>query len=391
MQNTYILNLKRSAIAKYGGAFLSTQIVDIASDVLKDAVAPFQNIEIMKRIDEVIMGNVLSAGLGQNPARLVAVKAGLPENTPAFTVNKVCGSGLKSVVLAAQAIAAGDANCLVAGGMESMSRSPYLVDNYRFGVKLNNQTMRDEMVCDGLFCQIIGAHMGVTAENISQKYAISREDQDQFALSSHQKAVRAIEAHIFENEITPITTKDGIVKEDEQPRRDTTLERLGKLKPVFKTDGTVTAGNSSSLNDAAAVAIVASEKFVNQHQLKPMAIIKGYDYVGTDPNYMGLGSYYAAMGALKKAGLTVADIDVWEINEAFASQAIAVIKLLGVNPEVVNVNGGAVALGHPIGASGARILTTLLYELKRKQKKYGLASLCIGGGQGIAMIVENIL
>lgn len=362
---------------------------EIASQVLKNMLTSVEKVK--HKIDEVIMGNVLAAGLGQNPARLMAVKAGLKDKVPAMTVNKVCGSGLKAVILAAQAIQLGEADLVIAGGMENMSRAPYLLDNYRFGAKLGHQTLKDSMISDGLWCNLIDEHMGITAENVARKFRISRKEQDKFAMKSHQKAIRAIDQQKFKEEIVPMTLADGSQwATDEQPRRDTSLKKLAELRTVFKPDGTVTAGNASSINDGASMVLVASDAAVKRYKLKPLAVIKDYAAVGLDPAYMGLGSCYAAKKCLKRAGLKIKDINLWEINEAFASQSLAVIKLLGVNHRKVNVNGGAIALGHPIGASGARILTTLVYELKRRKLMYGVASLCIGGGQGVAMVIENV-
>lgn len=349
------------------------------------------NPKLKHEVDEVILGNVLSAGLGQNPARIVASKANFKHTIPAYTVNKVCGSGLKSIVLGSQAILLGDADLVVSGGMEGMSNAPYLLNNHRFGVKLANQTIIDSMIHDGLFCSLTEQTMGLTAEKIAKKYKISRKEQDKFALKSHRKAINAIDKGIFDEEIVPFqpTSSEAIFKTDEQPRRNTNLKLLSKLKSVFKHNGTVTAANSSSINDAASIVLLGSKKIVEKHKIKPLAAVRGYDYIGTDPHYMGLGAYYAAKKLLSRYNLKVSDIDLWEINEAFASQAIAVMNLLKVDSKKVNVNGGAIALGHPIGASGARILTTLVYEMKRRGRRYGIATLCIGGGQGIAILVEN--
>lgn len=388
----YILDAKRTAVGKYGGALSGKSIIEVTSVVIKDIYS--KNPHLKFAIQEVILGNVLSAGLGQNPARQVSIKSGLSNKIPAFTINKVCGSGLKSVILGVQAIQNEDADVILAGGMESMSRTPYYVDNYRFGVKSGNQTIRDGMIYDALFCSLIGEHMGVTAENVAMKYKISRERQDIYAYESHMKSISAIDGKKFKEEIVPIEIKnkkgESIFNEDEQPRRDTTLEKLKSLRPAFKEKGTVTAGNSSSINDGAAIVLLGSEKTTKKNKIKPMAVIREYASFGLDPAFMGLGSYYAAESGLKKSGIKKSDIDLWEINEAFASQSIAVIDLLAIDPKIVNVNGGAIALGHPVGASGSRIVTTLLYELKRRKARYGVASLCIGGGQGIAMVIENL-
>jgi acetyl-CoA C-acetyltransferase len=389
--NVYIIDAKRTAIARFGGSFVGTSATDLAAVAVKYILN--NNLEILNKIDEVILGNTLSAGLGQNPARIVAYKSGLSQKIPSYVVNKVCGSGMKSVVLGAQSIELNEANLVIAGGMENMSRAPFLINNYRFGVKSGNQEIIDCMINDGLFCSLIGKHMGITAEIIAKKYKISRKIQDLYSLNSHKKAVKAIKENIFDDEIVPVEVKikNNIIKikQDEQPREDTSIDALAKLKPVFKENGTVTAGNSSSINDGAAVTLLVSENIVKKLKLKPLAVIKSYASVAIDPRVMGMGSYYAAIKCLDKVKMNVKDIDLWEINEAFASQSIAVIKLLGINENKVNVNGGAIALGHPIGASGARILVTLVHELKRRKLKYGVASLCIGGGQGIAMLIEN--
>ncbi|HLC94472.1 MAG TPA: acetyl-CoA C-acetyltransferase [Patescibacteria group bacterium] len=392
MEEVYILNCKRSAISKYGGSFLETPAPTIAGIIIKELLSQYQNQEFHNKVDKVILGNVLSAGLGQNPARIAAIQGEISSNTPAFTINHVCGSGLMSVVLASQIIRNKEADMIVAGGMENMSRSPYLLDNYRFGTKFGHQIVRDGMIYDGLFCSLIKAQMGATAENIARKYKITREDQDSYAFKSNEKALKAIDSGIFKNEIIPIKIKSNSYNfdVDEEPRRNTTAKKLSQLKPVFNKNGTVTAGNSSSISDGAAITILASSKFISQYSLKPMALIKSHAEVGCDPSYMGMGAYYAALKCIKKGGFTSDDIDLFEINEAFASQSIAVIRELRVSEERVNVNGGAIALGHPIGASGSRILCTLLHELVKQKLRYGLAALCVGGGQGIAIIVERI-
>lgn len=393
MKNSvYIIDAKRTPIGKFGKSLLEFPATELGAIVIKNLLEAYSNIS--DHIDEVIMGNVLSAGLGQNPARIAAMKSGIDEKIPSYTINKVCGSGLKSIILATQAIQNRDANLIVAGGMESMSRAPFLVEKNRFEVKSEKETTKDSMIYDGLFCSLIGEPMGITAENIAKKYNISREEQDEYALNSHKKAIAARDAGKFKEEIVPVKIKSATTNTqfsiDEQPRDNTSMEALQKLPPVFKTDGTVTAGNSSSLNDAAAVALLASEEFTKQHNLKPMAKVISFASIGVDPKLMGLGAYYAVEKCLSKTKLKPSNIDLWEINEAFASQSIAVQKLLKIESHKINVNGGALALGHPIGASGARILTTLLHELKKQSKQYGIASLCIGGGQGIAILVENV-
>jgi acetyl-CoA C-acetyltransferase len=347
-----------------------------------------------EQIDEVILGNVLQAGLGQNPSRQVAVHAGIPHSTPAYTINKVCASGLKSVFLAAQAITLGDAQVVVAGGIESMSNAPYVLNETRWGQRMGNGKLVDLMIQDGLWDIFNEYHMGMTAENVSDKFGVSRQDQDEFALASQQKAEAAIKSGHFKDEIVPvqIPQKKGdpaLFDTDEHPRFGTTLEALTKLKPAFKPDGTVTAGNASGINDGAAVIIVMSEEKSASLGLKPLAFIRSYASSGVDPAIMGIGPVGASQKALAKAGWTAKDLDLIEANEAFAAQAIAVNRQMGWDMEKVNVNGGAIALGHPIGASGARILTTLLYEMQKRDAKKGLATLCIGGGQGSAIVVER--
>lgn len=388
MNQAVILEAKRTPVGKFGGNFLSVSATRLAASVIKEILAAKPGLK--KKIDEVILGNALSAGLGQNPARIAAINGGLPWKTPAYTVNKACGSGLKSVILGAQAIEIGESNLVIAGGMENMTRCPYLLENYRFGVKFSDQIIKDGMISDGLFCSLIGQHMGITAENIAARYKITRQEQDDYALKSHQKAIKAISDRKLKDEIVPIEVSEKeVINTDEQPRKDTSLEKLAKLKPVFKKNGTVTAGNASSINDGAAAVLLANDKFANDKEYKPLAIIRSYASTGLNPKYMGLGSYYAAVKCLKKVKMEISDIDLWEINEAFASQSTAVIRLLGIEEKKVNINGGAIAFGHPIGASGTRILVALVHEMKRKKLKFGMASLCIGGGQGIAMLVES--
>jgi len=346
------------------------------------------------QVNEVIMGNVLQAGLGQNPARQSAINAGLPVEIPAMTINKVCGSGLKAVMLAAQAIKLGDADIIVAGGMESMSRAPYLLEKARFGFRMGDGKLVDEMIRDGLWDAFNDCHMGMTAENICMAAELSREDLDKFALQSQQRAAHAIEAGVFKQEIVPVEVpgKKGptIFDKDQGPRSETTIEALTKLRPAFMAEGgLVTAGNSSGLNDGGAAVVVMSRKKAEELGLKPMAVIRSYASAGVDPRVMGMGPVPATKSALEKAGLKVTDLDLVEANEAFAAQSVAIGRELGFDASKLNVNGGAIALGHPIGASGTRILVTLLYEMQRRQSHYGLATLCIGGGQGVAMIVER--
>ncbi|MGG1615438.1 acetyl-CoA C-acetyltransferase [Paenibacillus sp. NRS-1781] len=346
-------------------------------------------------IDQIYLGNVLQAGNGQNPARQAALKADIPIDVPESTINTVCGSGLHAVALAYDSILAEQSNIVLAGGMESMSNAPYLLRNARNGYKLGNGELVDSLVADGLTCPINNYHMGITAENVAEKYGISRLEQDEFAYESQLKALEAKNNKVFEEQIVPVmikTKKETIYfTEDEHIRGNTTKEKLSQLKTAFKENGTVTAGNSSGINDGAAAMLVVSEDKCKEHALKPLAYIKGYSLVGVDPAYMGMGPVKAISSLLKQQGISINDIDLFEINEAFASQALAVLKELGVSPEKVNVNGGAIAIGHPVGASGARILVTLVHEMVRRSSRYGIASLCIGTGMGIAMLVENAL
>lgn len=391
MREAVIVSAARTAIGKFGGSLAGVPAVELGAVVIK---------EVMKRakiepnqVDEVLMGNVLQAGLGQNPARQAQLKAGIPVESPAATINMVCGSGLRTVAMAAQAVMTGDADIVVAGGMESMSRAPYVLNDARFGYRMNNGQLIDEMVYDGLTDVFNQYHMGITAENVAEKYGITREEQDEFALRSQKLASEAIASGKFNEEIVPVVIPqkkgDPIeFKTDEHVRPDTTIEALSKLKPAFKKDGTVTAGNASGINDAAAAVIVMSKEKAKELGITPLATIKSYGYAGVDPKIMGIGPVYATRKTLDKANLKVEDLDLIEANEAFAAQAIAVAKELKFDMNKVNVNGGAIALGHPIGASGTRILVTLLYEMKRRGAHLGLATLCIGGGMGISMVVE---
>jgi acetyl-CoA C-acetyltransferase len=348
------------------------------------------------RVDEVIFGNVLQAGLGQNVTRQVALAVGVPEDVPSFVVNHVCASGLKAVMLAARSVAAGEAEIVLAGGTENMSAAPFLLPNLRSGHKLGNTELLDTLVFDGLTCALNNYHMGITAENLARQYGITREAQDEFAAASQQKAKDAIASGRFAEEIAPVPITDRRggtltpVTTDEYPRPDTTAEGLAKLRPAFEKEGTVTAGNASGINDGAAALVVMSRAKADDLGIKPLATIKSYTTVGVDPAVMGIGPVPATRKALEKAGLTLNDLDLIESNEAFAAQSLAVITELGLDAAKVNVNGGAIALGHPIGASGARILVTLLYEMGRREAKTGLATLCVGGGQGVAMIVETL-
>ncbi|MEW8970406.1 MAG: acetyl-CoA C-acetyltransferase [Mesobacillus sp.] len=381
----------RTAIGSFNGSLKNISAPDLGAAVIKDAlkqagVQPDQ-------VDEIIMGNVLQAGLGQNPARQAAIKAGIPESASSMTINKVCGSGLKAVHLAAQAIIAGDAEVVVAGGMENMSQAPYLLKNARDGFKMGDQKLVDSMTSDGLTCAFNDYHMGVTAENLCSRYDISRGEQDEFAASSQEKAAKAIEEGKFKDEIVPIEIPqrkgDPVVFDtDEYPKKGTTAEKLGGLRPAFKKDGSVTAGNASGINDGAAALVVMSRARAEELGLKPLVVIRANASAGVDPSVMGIGPVDAVKKALKKAGMTMEDMELIEANEAFAAQSLAVDRELKFNKEILNVNGGAIALGHPIGASGARILVTLIHEMQRRQAKKGLATLCIGGGQGVATVVE---
>lgn len=391
----YIVNGKRTATGRFNGSLASISPVDLSGIVIKELLAGTSIGE--NDIDEVIMGNVLQAGLGQNPARQAAVKAGLPYIVPALTVNQVCASGLKSVELAAQAIACNKANLIIAGGMEHMTSAPYLLKNARWGQRLGHGEMVDSMVCDGLWDSFYDCHMGMTAENVAAKYGVSREEQDEYALDSQQKACKAILEEKFKDEIIPVKIKqrkgdDIIFDTDEEPRANTTPELLSKLRPAFKKDGTgtVTAGNASCINDGAGAVVVVSEN--KMRELKPdwaFKIIASHT-IGLSPEFMGLGPIEASRGALEKAGCSLNNLDLIEVNEAFAATSIQVNREMGWDIDKVNVLGGAIALGHPIGASGTRILITLLHEMLRRDVSLGLASVCVGGGLGMAMIVERV-
>jgi acetyl-CoA C-acetyltransferase len=389
----YIVGGKRVPTGRFNGSLAQLSSVELGSIVIKELIVR-SSIDV-NNVDEVIMGNVIQAGLGQNPARQSAINAGVPHTVPAFTVNKVCASGLKSVALAAQGVACGAADMVIAGGMEHMTSAPYLLRHARWGQRLGHGEMVDSMVCDGLWDNFYDCHMGLTAENIAEKYNISRREQDEFAALSQQKAERAIRDGKFKDEIVPVRIKqkkggDIFFDTDEHPRVGTTVESLSRLEPAFKKDGTVTAGNASGINDGAGAVIVVSEDKMNE--MKPnwaFKIISSCS-VGLDPAYMGLGPIGASRGALKKAKCTISDLDLIEVNEAFAAQSIQVHREMQWNLDKVNVLGGAIALGHPIGASGTRILLTLIYEMVRRDVSLGLASLCVGGGQGMAIIVERV-
>ncbi|WP_410512260.1 acetyl-CoA C-acetyltransferase [Paenibacillus sp. BR2-3] len=388
-----IVSAVRTALGTFGGSLAGVPAVDLGALVIKEAL---QRAGVKPElVDEVIMGNVLQAGLGQNPARQAAVKAGIPVEASSLTINKVCGSGMKAVHLAAQSILAGDADVVVAGGMENMSRAPYLLDQARFGYRMGNGTITDTLVQDGLTCAFNQYHMGITAENVAGQYEISREMQDRLAASSQEKAIRAIEEGSFKDEIVPVTIpqKKGdpvIFDTDEFPRKGTSFEKLSGLKPAFKKDGCVTAGNASGINDGAAALVIMSAEKASELGVTPLARIVAYASGGVDPSIMGMGPVPATQKALQRSGLTIEDIDLIEANEAFAAQMLAVGQELGFAEEKVNVNGGAIALGHPIGASGARILVTLLHALQHQNARTGLATLCIGGGHGVTTIIELI-
>jgi acetyl-CoA C-acetyltransferase len=392
MEQAVIVSAVRTPVGSYGKALAGISAVELGVVALQAAMQ--QTGLEPAQIDEVILGNVLQAGLGQNPARQVAIKAGLPQEVPAFTINKVCASGLKSVFLAAQAVMLGDAEVVIAGGIENMSQTPFALRQARWGYRMGDGELVDLMIVDGLWDAFHGYHMGTTAENVARKYGITRADQDEFALASQQKAEAAIKSGRFKDEIVPVMLPQRkgdpkVVDTDEHPRFGTTLESLAKLKPAFQEDGTVTAGNASGINDGAGILVVMSAAKAKQLGLRPMAAIKAYASAGVDPSIMGTGPIPASRKALSKAGWKVDDLDLIEANEAFAAQAIVVNRDLGWDLTKVNVNGGAVAIGHPIGASGARILTTLLHEMNKRGAKKGLATLCIGGGQGAAIAVEG--
>lgn len=392
MQDAYIVSACRTAIGKFQGAFANLGAPQLGAvavrEALKRAGVPAEAVE------ECIMGCVLAAGLGQNPARQAARGAGLPDRIGSFTVNKVCGSGLKSVMLAAQAIRAGDADLIVAGGMENMTRAPYLLPQAREGQRLGHGKLLDSMVNDGLWDIYNDYHMGNTAELVVEKHGVTRQDQDKYAAESHRKAVEAQGKGLFKEEIVAVEIPDRKatirVEVDESPRADSTYEKLSGLKPVFKKDGTVTAGNASSINDGAAAVVVASERKVKELNLKPLARITGYATGGMAPEWVMMAPLEAVANLAAKTKKPVVDYDLVEINEAFSAAAVALVKKLELNPAKVNVNGGAVALGHPIGASGCRILVTLLHAMKQRSAKTGVATLCLGGGNAVALAVERI-
>lgn len=392
MREVVIVSAVRTAIGSFGGSLAKLSAVDIGVIVAKEAIKRAGvNPEI---IDEAIIGNVLTAGAGQNTSRQIALKAGLNPSSTAMTVSKVCGSGLRAVSLAAQIIKLGDADVILAGGTESMSNAPYVLPSNRWGQRMGDGKVVDTMIKDGLWEAFNDYHMGMTAENIAEEYNFTREMQDQFSLTSQLRAEKAIKEGRFKDEIVPVEIPqrkgDPIIFDtDEFPKANSTIEKLAKLKPAFKKGGTVTAGNASGINDGAAMLIIMAKEKAEELGIKPLATIKSYASAGVDPKVMGCGPIPATKKALEKVNLKVEDLDLIEANEAFAAQSLAVLKDLNLNPEIVNVNGGAIALGHPIGASGARILVTLLHEMEKRDAKTGLATLCIGGGQGTALVVER--
>ncbi|WP_160678371.1 acetyl-CoA C-acetyltransferase [Clostridium sp. C8-1-8] len=393
MKEVVIASAVRTAVGSFGGALKDVSAVDLGATVIKEALNRAGVDGAL--VDEVIMGNVIQAGLGQNVARQAVVKSGLPVEVSAMTINKVCGSGLRAVSLAAQLIKAGDADVVIAGGMESMSQAPYVLNGARWGQRMGDGKMVDTMINDALTDAFNHYHMGITAENIAEQWNLSREEQDAFAAASQQKAERAIKEGRFKDEIVPVVIpqrkgEPKVFDTDEFPRFGTTIETLAKLRPAFKKDGTVTAGNASGINDGAAAFVVMSAEKAAELGIKPLAKIVSYGSKGLDPTIMGYGPFHATKKALEVANLTVEDLDLIEANEAFASQSLAVAKDLHFDMNKVNVNGGAIALGHPVGASGARILVSLLHEMEKRDAKRGLATLCIGGGMGTALIVERV-
>jgi acetyl-CoA C-acetyltransferase len=392
MREVVIVSAVRTAVGTFGGALRDLPAVELGRIAVEEALKRAGTKP--ESVEEVILGNVLQAGQGQNPARQVLIRAGIPKEVPATTINKVCASGLKSVMMAAQAIKAGDVEIVVAGGLESMSQAPFYVPGARWGYRMNDGALIDGMIYDGLLDIFNHYHMGITAENVAEKFGVSRKDQDALALRSQQNAGRAIKEGRFKEEIIPVNIPQRkgtplVFDTDEHPRPNTTAEVLAGLRPAFKKDGTVTAGNASGINDGAGALVIMSAEKAEALGRKPLARIKSYATAGVGPDIMGTGPVPASQKALQKAGLTVGDLDLVEANEAFAAQAVYVNRVMGWDLERVNVNGGAIALGHPIGASGARILVTLLYEMKKRQARYGIATLCVGGGMGGALIAER--
>jgi len=392
MEDAVIVSAVRTPVGTMGGAFVDVPAPRLGAIAVEEAIRR-AGIDAAS-VDEVLMGNVLQAGLGQNPARQASLGAGLDTGIPTMTVNKVCGSALKTVALAAQAIRCGDATVIVAGGMENMSRAPYLIESGRYGYRLGNGELVDEMIRDGLWCAFDNCHMGITAENVAQEFEVSREDQDSFAANSQRKAGEAMRSGRFKDEIVPVPVQRKketvLVDTDEHPRPDSTAEVLAKLRPAFNKEGSVTAGNASGINDGAAAVVVMSAAQAREQGLTPLARIRSYASAGVEPRVMGIGPIPASRRAMEKGGVSVKDIDLFELNEAFAAQSVAVGRELAVPEDRLNVNGGAIALGHPIGASGTRILVTLLHEMQKRDSTLGLAGMCIGGGQGIAMVVERV-
>lgn len=392
MRNILILGSTRTPIGAFSGAFANTGAVELGTVSAKETLA--RTGADPSQVDEVIYGNVLQAGLGQNPARQISMGVGIPESAPSFTVNKVCGSGMKAIELGWMSIALERANVVLAGGTENMTQTPYLLPNLRAGARLGDATAIDSLTSDGLTDVFHEYHMGITAENVAEKCGVSREDQDAFALASQEKCEKAMAAGRFKDEIVAVTVKERrkeiVVDTDEHPRSGSTLEGLAKLRPAFKKDGTVTAANASGINDGASSVLLVAEEAVPENVSTDDAVyLRDLRSMGCSPATMGLGPIGAVNKLLEENGLAIEDIDLWELNEAFAAQSVAVVKALGMDAEKVNVNGGAIALGHPIGCSGARIVTTLIHELKRRKARYGIAAMCIGGGQGIGCLIEN--
>ena len=392
MESAVIVSAVRTPVGSFGGQFKDVSAVELGAHAVRAAL---ERVGVSgEAVDEVVLGCVLTAGLGQNPARQVAIAAGIPQEVPATTINMVCGSGLKAVAIASQMIRAGDVEIVVAGGMENMTRAPYLLPSGRFGARMGDAQLIDSMVHDGLWDAFNDIHMGITAENLADQYGVSREEQDEFAAGSQQKAERAIADGVFSDEIVaievPVKGGSRLVDSDEGPRAGTTADTLAKLRAAFRReDGTVTAGNASGINDGAAAIVVMSASKANELGLRPFGTVESYASVGVDPKIMGIGPVPAVRKALARAGLELGDIDLFELNEAFAAQSLAVLRELEIEPERINTNGGAIALGHPIGASGGRILVTLLHEMRRRNSARGVAALCVGGGQGQAAIIRN--
>jgi len=392
MESAVIVSAVRTPVGSFGGQFKDVSAVELGAHAVRAAL---EQVGVSgEAVDEVVLGCVLTAGLGQNPARQVAIAAGIAQEVPATTINMVCGSGLKAVAIASQMIRAGDVEIVVAGGMENMTRAPYLLPSGRFGARMGDAQLIDSMVHDGLWDAFNDIHMGITAENLADQYGVSREEQDAFAAGSQQKAERAIADGVFSDEIVAIEVpaKGGsrLVDSDEAPRAGTTADTLAKLRAAFRReDGTVTAGNASGINDGAAAIVVMSASKANELGLRPFGTVESYASVGVEPKIMGIGPVPAVRKALARAGLELGDIDLFELNEAFAAQSLAVLRELEIEPERINTNGGAIALGHPIGASGGRILVTLLHEMRRRNSARGVAALCVGGGQGQAAIIRN--